>query len=435
VTDGRRSQHGVPFAVLLVVVVGALCLLLLPNLAGAPADSVGHERVGAPVALDLPAGSSAAASVQDVPPEPVETVAGTPVNVSWEAYTITGARAVTYAVICDLSVTFANGGPGNIWVNSSMTGPLALDSNGSYLVPSPAWDAGVLRLTVDLGKSSPVTVQLSGPYLPDTPGPISLTVLPDVEHLVLSDPQWWNASNNASWSTSALWLVRDRFGDPAPGATLIVEFETGTATEQSFVPAVWARGGVTVAWVNCSAANGTAGTVTVHDGAGDLLWGPTGVPAFASGGATAATEVVSPFTLAVVVLLVVGALAGIVALLSGTRARRPSAGAEGEEDLRRLAEGRAAVVEIVREGGPLELREIEARWEPPPAPPAVADWVASLVTDGTLTATLGEGGRARFTLARPPPAEPRVTLDADALEDGLARRDAAVDATDDRTGR
>jgi len=85
----------------------------------------------------------------------------------------------------------------------------------------------------------------------------------------------------------------------------------------------------------------------------------------------------------------------------------------------------------VREAGSLRLGEIEAAWDPPPAPPAVADWVASLVTDGTLTATLGEGGRARFALAGPRGEEPKVTLDEEALQREIARRDAAADPDED----
>jgi hypothetical protein len=55
------------------------------------------------------------------------------------------------------------------------------------------------------------------------------------------------------------------------------------------------------------------------------------------------------------------------------------------------------------------------------------------VTDGTLTVTLGEGGRARFALAERRSREPRVTLDEAALEEGIARRDAAVE-DDEREG-
>ena len=51
-----------------------------------------------------------------------------------------------------------------------------------------------------------------------------------------------------------------------------------------------------------------------------------------------------------------------------------------------------------------------------PGTPAVADWVASLVTDGTLTAALGEEGRARFALAERPVEEPKVTFDEAALD-------------------
>ncbi|MGA7477222.1 MAG: hypothetical protein WBW47_08480, partial [Thermoplasmata archaeon] len=116
------------------------------------------------------------------------------------------------------------------------------------------------------------------------------------------------------------------------------------------------------------------------------------------------------------------------------RARPSPERTEAEEELRRLAEGRETVVDIVRRAGSLALPEIENAWEPPPAPPALADWVASLVTDGTLTVTLGEGGRARFAVAERLRREPKVTLDEDALERGLARRDAAVEDDHDDEG-
>jgi hypothetical protein len=114
-----------------------------------------------------------------------------------------------------------------------------------------------------------------------------------------------------------------------------------------------------------------------------------------------------------VALLAVGGIGGIGALLYGGRPRPSPTPTREEEELRRLAEGRATVVELLRRSGPLPLHEIEARWEPAPAPPALADWVASLVTDGTLRATIGDAGQARFALAERPEPEPQVTLDED----------------------
>ena len=408
------------------LVAGAVLLILV---ACSPALSPPGTLTGpGPVASGASplASPEAAVSIGDVGTEPSEAVVGAEVNASWEAYTATGARATNFAVVCGVTVTGANGSAAPAWVNSSATGALARSANGTFTVPSPDWDAGRLRLSVDLGWAAPVSIALVGSFLPSEPAPIALVALPDVDHLVLSDPSWSNRSTNVSWSTSVLWHVRDRFGDPAWGATLLVELSTASGVLQTFVPVVGSTGGGTVARVNASAPNGTAATLTIQDAAGTVLFGPVGLPTSSAGAPGPSAGPLPTAALAAVALLGVGGFTGIGALLYGGRAKPSPAAVEAEEELRRLAEGRATVVEIVREGGALSLAEIEARWEPPPAPPAVADWVASLVTDGTLVASMAEGGRARFAVALPPPAEPRVTLDEQALEEGIARRDAAV---------
>jgi len=74
------------------------------------------------------------------------------------------------------------------------------------------------------------------------------------------------------------------------------------------------------------------------------------------------------------------------------------------------------------QAGAVDLAGLEAGWGGP-APPALADWVASLVADGTLRATLGEDGRARFCLAAEPPEPLQLTLDPEELDRVLRRRD------------
>src|SRR5208283_3089942 len=150
------------------------------------------------------------------------------------------------------------------------------------------------------------------------------------------------------------------------------------------------------------------GTWEVTDEAHTVLLGPVPVAAPASS-ASAPTASLSPLVLVAATLLAVGAALGMGSLLLGGRARPSPTITEGEEELSRLAEGRETIVDLVRQAGSLGLPEIEDAWEPPPAPPALADWLASLVTDGTLTVTLGEGGRARFALAERRSREPRVT--------------------------
>ncbi|MGC2359558.1 MAG: hypothetical protein WA691_04550, partial [Thermoplasmata archaeon] len=54
----------------------------------------------------------------------------------------------------------------------------------------------------------------------------------------------------------------------------------------------------------------------------------------------------------------------------------------------------------------------------------LADWVASLVTDGTLDATVGADGVARFCLGPDPRPAARVTLDVHLFDQVQSRRDA-----------
>jgi len=333
-----------------------------------------------------------------------------------------------FAPSCEAEVVAASNGT-NVpaWVNASASGPTTRSSNGTFAVPSGAWSRGVLNLSVTVAAAIPVTVRLAGPSLPAATAAVGLLILPDRNHLVLYDPTY----RNSSATNATLWLVHDRFGDPAPGAMLTVTFSTDSSVNRSFVPVTWTGSGVTGAWVNYSALRTENATLEVSDAAGAILFGPTEVPATETetGNSTAIASApsLSTIDLAAVALVGVGGIVGMVLLLLGGRARSARAPAEPDDELRRLAEGRATVVELLERKGPLTVREIELAWEPPPAPPAVADWVASLVADGTVTAGVGGGGEARFAVTARPPGPPRVTLDEEALERGIARRDAAVE--------
>jgi hypothetical protein len=377
----------------------------------------------------LHAGS--ATSIGELGLVPTEVMVGMPAAIAWQALDAAGARATSFAVGCELTVVEnANGSSVRAWGNASTTGPLVRSPNGTFSVPSAAWEDGMLGLTVSIASAVPVTLRLFGPLLPTLPAPVTLAVLPDLDHLVLYDHVTTSPPNGSSNDT--LWHVRDRFGDPTPGAFLVVEVANASSVSKALVPVTWTAVGTTGAWVNYSTAGRGNGTLTVEDLANTTLLGP--VPVSAPGAAAPSpTPSLSPLALLAVALLAVGAVVGMGALLLGGRARPPPLRADGVEELRRLAEGRATVVDLVRRAGALALPEIEAAWEPPPAPPAIADWVASLVTDGTLTVTLGERGQARFALVERPSGKPRVTLDEEALERGIARRDAAVEGDDEET--
>jgi hypothetical protein len=376
-------------------------------------------------------GAAAAVSIVAVGPAPTEVTAGTPTVFAWQALDAQGARVPSFAVAAELTVAdSADGSVALAWFNSSVVGPLARAANGTFSVPAAAWNAGVLNLSLEMAVALPVRVDLFGSLLPSAPVAMLVTVLPDLDELVLYNAT--HVENNLSGtdrSYSAFWHVRDRFGDPAPGAALIVAFTTGSSVNQTVVSVVGLGDGTSGTWVNATVPGTGGASVTVLDEAGTVLLGPLPVPPVAAA-ASPSGPTLPPFTLAAAALLAVGGVGGIGALLAGGRPRPARTPTSEEEELRRLAEGRATVVEIIRERGPLALHEIEAAWNPPPAPPALADWVASLVTDGTLTASLDSGRSARFSLAARPSGKPRVTLDEEALAQGIARRDAAIEPND-----
>jgi len=358
---------------------------------------------------------------------PNETVVGVPVHLAFVALDAQGALAFGFGAACVLAVTEnPNGSTVPAWVNTSFGSALRA-ANGTFGVLATDWTNGWLNLNVSVAAAVPVTVRLEGPLLPALPAPVVLSELPDLSHLVL----YGMGSSTASARTNdTFWHVRDRFGNPAPGALLVVAVSNGSAVRQTFVAVTWTSGGATGAWVNYSVPGTGSVTVTVSDQAGADLLGPIVVPAQASANSSS-TASLSPLVVAVVVLLVVGAVVGMTTLLTGGRTRSRSSARTDEEELQRLAEGRETIVGILRHRGPLALREIEAAWEPPPPPSAVAEWVAALVTDGTLTAALGEDREARFALAEKAVPPPPVTLDEDALEREIARRDAAVERDDE----
>jgi len=424
-----RPRSGASHAsTLLLGAIGFLLLvgLLLPH-GGTAGPALGMS--GLSNELGRAPNAATAVSIVVVGPAPTEVTAGTPAVVAWQALDAQGAPVSSFAAAAYLTVTeTANGSTAPAWVNSSGAGPLARATNGTFGVPAAAWQGGRLNLSFEMAVAVPVRVDLFGPLLPSAPGAMLVAVLPDLGQLVLYDAT--HVENNLSAAArtySALWQVRDRFGDPAPGAELLVEVTTGTSVNQTVVPVVGFADRTSGAWVNVTVPGAGGASVTVLDAAGGTLLGPLAVPPVVAAPSSSGPTL-SPLALAAVALLAVGGFAGIGALLAGGRPRPIRAPTGEDEELRRLAEGRATVVEIVRAKGPLALSEIEAAWEPPPAPPALADWVASLVTDGTLTASLDAERPARFSLAAPPRAKPRVTLDEEALAQGIARRDAATQA-------
>lgn len=415
------------------MLLGALGVALLASVllsAGLAAASSGHLPRSTPSGRFVPASPDGPEgwSLAPVGTPPSEVTAGAPTDFAWEALNASGDGVAGFALACELAVTVsANGSSAPAWVNSSVAGALGRAATGTFSVPSAAWSSGVLNLSITFAEATPVTVLLSGSSPPTASPPVAVVVLPDRDHLVLYAPDPSITSTvDGMRANATFWHVRDRFGDPAPGALLTIEYSLGGTVDRSVEPVVWSLGGTSGAWVNYSAPDSESASLAVLDAAGATLLGPVNIPPNVSGGSGSA-PLLSPFAVAGVLLLSAGGLGGIGALLLEGRPRGPKEATDAEEELRRLAEGRGSVVELIRRSGPMSLGEIESAWDPPPAPPAVADWVASLVTDGTLTASLQPEGRARFALASKAAGEPRVTVDEEALERGIARRDAAVE--------
>jgi hypothetical protein len=368
-------------------------------------------------------GPSAVASVAPVTtPPPTALPVGTPIPVAWAAFDAAGATVRAFGAPVELELTGPQAAAASLWVNASGSGPLPGNAGDGFDVPASAWVEGVLNLSITLATAGSFGLTLVGSALPDAVPPLALVGVPDTRHVALYDPV---VSGRSPRADSTFWLVRDRFGNPAPGAVLTVRCDWGGTSSASVLVSGLEPNGTSGVWINYSAPGAAGGTVTVYDAAGSVLIGPVAIPAAPAG--VAAVEPVA--------LLggVVGLGAAGAAMLSYRRRRSRSSSSPtgGEEELRRLAEGRAAVVEIVRAAGPVDLRALEAAWSPPPAPPDLADWVASLVTDGTLGAELGTDGTARFCVPPGAAEEPTVTFDSAALDEAVRRREAALrDDTD-----
>jgi len=79
-----------------------------------------------------------------------------------------------------------------------------------------------------------------------------------------------------------------------------------------------------------------------------------------------------------------------------------------------LVRGRQAVLDVLSRYGPLDFSALHARLRPPPGPERLADWLVSMVGDGSLHAMMDRDGRAAFALTQTRSAElvPTVIFDA-----------------------
>ena len=84
--------------------------------------------------------------------------------------------------------------------------------------------------------------------------------------------------------------------------------------------------------------------------------------------------------------------------------------------LEEFVTGRDRVIATVRAAGAADLTHIELAWGSSVPPPELADWVASLVADGTLGARTGPGRRGPVPPCGPGGRAAHVILDEEALE-------------------
>ncbi len=357
-----------------------------------------------------------------VAPDAESPIAGSMVPLTWEALDADQGVVPSFAEAGTLSIEGPSGIPALAWANVSGLGALSVAPEASFVVPSSAWSVGRLSFDLTPMTAGALSVNWTGEGPFERSSGVSLDVAPDETHLRLFAPTvirgGWEANET-------FWHVSDRFGNPVPGAEIVLQYSYGGASVDRSVPVVSEASGGTVVWVNFTLP-GAGASVRVLDLAGDLLLGPISEPG----------PVGPPLALAASVLSAasgVGAASALLPTVPRSRARRRAV-ADEETAARALAEGRATVVEIVRQHGPLDWAGILERWEPPPPPPDLEEWVASLVADGTLLERPGARDGIEYALA-PAPTEPgRIVIDPEAIDRALARRDAAVYEGPDEPG-
>jgi hypothetical protein len=376
------------------------------------------DRLGtsASASLTFEVGPGAAVEVVRLgPPVPTNVVAGAPVGLEWQALDAGGNAVPTFTSLAEIELARPGGGDAATgWVNASGYGPLPDPVPGWFNVPAAAWAAGALNVSVSVRAAGAVEVELSLENGFSTAhDSVPLAVAPDLDRLLLFDPA--RAAANGG-TNDTLWQVSDRFGNPAPSAAVLTTATFGGRVSESLSTAFVEPGGASAVWVNYTVPAGVGGTVTVTDLAGQALVPTVTIPApYALGAAVLAAL---PFAL----LAGLGAVLGVLAW----RSRRPGTSREVDEAraLQRLAEGRARVVEVVRRDGPIDLAGIATVWGASP-PGELADWLASLLTDGTIDARFADDGSARFVLASGTDPGTRITVDLDAFERGQEARDSA----------
>ena len=422
----NASDLAAPVRVGPVGVDGVLSVPFVPPAAGPVTvsltvrDALG-ETENASLALVVdpgPVASVTALTPASLPP----TAVGQPVALAWRAWDALGEPVSAVTAPVDLVIENATGSPAPAWADVASLGELSGSPVGSFVVPPSAWNRGTLYLNLTPAVAGLLAVRLAGGGLEGSP--VTLRVAPpDLLHLHLFAPEFAREGNRVN---RTFWHVSDRSGGAVPGAYLTLQYEGPDGTTNTLLPIGWVAPGTTGLWVNYSYPSSPDGTVRLLDPAGDVLVGPVSLAPGPGGGPSL---VGLPLPFVALPIAVVTGLAG-ASFVGRRRARElrvvfPTE----EEEARRFAEGRAEVVEVVRSAGTADLATIAALWGEGPPPEDLDDWVQSLVADGTLTAAPGAEGSPGYSLAPslPEPANPRVTIDPEALERAVAARNAVVD--------
>jgi hypothetical protein len=417
---------------------GQLVITVVPTVAGPNSlnltvvDALG-TRLFSETQFDAIADT--AASIQHAGPPNATASAGSAVAFSYIAVNSLGGRVTAY----EGPVTIALHGTGAaaVWVNSSVAGPIPLSSNGTYLGAGSFWRSGFFNFTVAGAVAGEIDVSFAPEA--DVLGPpvIPVAVGPDEEHVQLVAPLYVHAGKRVN---STYYQIEDRFGNPLPSGSVVVIRSVFGPTVTVVDSPVRVLGATSFVWVNFSASGSDAGTIYVTSTYGEALLPLIAVPASPASP--------SPLTLPILIGIAAAVLATLaVALAAHYRRRRPSADAEAsgspssdegaavEEELKRLAEGRAHVLAHTPTDHPAGLDDISAGWAGgrPPDTAELSEWIGGLVSEGLLAARVGPDGKPRFvrTEPAPRPTPPRVELDTVALEAALSRRPVEGDGEAD----
>jgi hypothetical protein len=377
-------------------------------------DALGTVIAGS-VPLDVlpgPAASLAPAAGRALAPA---ISAGTSAPFAWEALSADGLRVPDYAAPVTLTFGAMPAGSDPVVLHALRGPPESLGGNLTLTLAANDWQDGFLNFSLTFTRSGNYAVTLGGALAPR--GALDLTVGPDPTALLLVDP---SVALAGARENHTRWFLEDAFGNPGPTAPLnLTMWFDGSAVSSPL--AVDSNGSATWTWVNFTAPGSDAGSYEVRSASGELLLGPIAVPA---------TAPAPPLPLGAI-LTAVGLLgaAGAVVAYRRLRGARPRRAMEADlDELAEYARGREALLGRIRSEGPLDLAALRRGAATRADRAQLAEWLASLTTEGLVTSEPGPGGAPRFRAARiEAPSSPRVDLDPLALERALRQQDPGED--------